>query len=183
MHVSYLLSALATTALAFPSIVKRDADSIVASISTISADVSTLNSTLNTYTLGNPQNSVTQVTIQTQTDDLGKAIQAGTNAAKASAVLDSNGSGKVASAVLNLQPKITSLLNNIEAKKPVFDQGVGGVSASPLVLESLKKQKQLSAEFGAAVAEKLTGPFAALAPTVNGQIQAAFDKAIAKYSS
>jgi hypothetical protein len=186
MHFSYFLFGLAATTFALPTTqnLKRDAQSIVAGISTISEDITTLNNTLNGFTPNNPLNTITVLKIQKQTSALSDSILAATSTAADSEPLDSDDSFTVAEAVLNLQPNIFSLLDNLQAKKPVFDKAVlGFVSVSKIVLKDLQRQKQLSAAFGVTVAEKLAEPFKSFAPLINGQIEEAFDEAIATYSS
>lgn len=164
-------------------VVKRDAASITSAITQIETNINTLNTTLNGFNKGDLFAIAEVLSIQKETDNLGDSITAATNAAKASAPLNDADSGTVAVAVVNLQPQIFSLLNNIQSKKPAFDSAVLGVgSVSPQVKQSLQKQKQLSGDLGKAITAKLTPTYAAFAPTINQQIADAFDKAIATFS-
>lgn len=164
-------------------VVKRDAASITSAITQIETNINTLNTTLNGFNKGDLFAIAEVLSIQKETDNLGDSISAATNAAKASAPLSDTDSGTVAVAVVNLQPQIFSLLNNIQSKKPAFDSAVLGVgSVSPQVKQSLQKQKQLSGDLGKAITAKLTPTYAAFAPTINQQIADAFDKAIATFS-
>jgi hypothetical protein len=184
MRFAYLLSFLATTALASPILsTKRDAASIVSSISTISSDITTLNSTLNTFNQGNLLNALTALKIQSQTEKVSDSLLAATSTAASSQPLNGDDSFKVAAAILDLQPKIFSLLDNLQSRKPVFDKAVLGlVGVSGQVLKSLQYQKQLSEAFGVTVAQKLAEPFKTFAPLIRGQISGAFDEAIATFS-
>lgn len=186
MHfASLFLSALATTAIASPIVhVKRDATSIISSISAISAQITTLNNTLNTFTPGNLINTFTVLKIQQQTKQVEDAINAAINTAGNSKNLNADDSGKIATAVLDFTPKTYSLLDNLQRKKPVFDKAVLGlVSVSSMVKDSLQRQKQLSASFSSTLASKLAEPYKSLAPIISDSVAAAFDKAIKTFSA
>ncbi|KJY02210.1 antigenic cell wall galactomannoprotein [Zymoseptoria brevis] len=186
MHfTSFFVSALATTAIASPIVhVKRDAASILSSISAISAQITTLNNTLNTFTPGNLINTFTILKIQQQTKQIEDAITAATNTAGNSKNLNADDSGKIATAVLDFTPKTYSLLDNLQSKKPVFDKAILGlISVSSMVKDSLQRQKQLSASFSSTLASKLAEPFKSLAPFISAPLADAFDMAIKTFSA
>lgn len=181
MRSSLILSALLPFALASP--VERSAASIVASINTIESKITTLNNTLLTFYKNDITSGLKVLKIQSQTDDLGKAIDAGTSTANASPALNSDDSFTVATAVLNLQPKVISLLSNIEAHKPAFDSAVIDlVSATPQVEQDLKNQNASTAALSNAITAKLADPYPSLAGTVTGPIFAKFNEAITLFS-
>lgn len=144
----------------------------------------TLNETLNGFEPNILLNALQALKIQKQTDAIGDSLVDATSVAASSDPLNADDSFTVAAAVLDFQPKIFSLLDNLQRREPVFKRAILGlISVEPLVYKSLQRQKQLSSAFGATVAEKLSEPFKGLAPVINGQISDAFDKAIAAFAS
>lgn len=181
MRSSLILSALLPLALASP--VERSAASIVDSINTIESKITTLNNTLLTFYKDDITSALKVLTIQSQTDDLGKAIDAGASTANASPALNSADSLTVAEAVLNLQPQVISLLSNIEAHKPAFDSAVIDlVSVTPQVEQDLVNQNASTAALSNAIVAKLAAPYPTLAGSVTGPIFAKFDEAITLFS-
>ncbi|KAF7198279.1 hypothetical protein HII31_00018, partial [Pseudocercospora fuligena] len=168
-------------ALASPAIVKRDAASITQAIGYIQSNITAVNMTLNTFT--KPKDSITAFKIQIQTEALTKSVQNAGNVSSASAPLSDSESFTVASAVLNLQPKINSLLDNVENHKPQFDTAIFGFSASPIVKKDLQDAQKASNDFGNALTPKLSGAYQQAAPIVIKQINDKFNEAIAKFSS
>ncbi|CZT18680.1 uncharacterized protein RCC_04524 [Ramularia collo-cygni] len=149
--------------------------------------VETLNNTLNNF-----EPSLLLIfqlpKIQEQTDTIGNSLIEATKDVANSDVLDAEDSFTVAEAVLDFEPKIFSLLDNIQRRKPVFQDlvlpslGLELISGENSVYKSLQRQKQLSAAFGATVVQKLSEPFTDLAPAINKEISDAFDEAIATFS-
>lgn len=187
MRFSALLSVvLATTALARPevrSIEKRDATSIINAVSAIGNDLTTLNSTVSGYD-GGILGTVTALDIELETtkveSDLRRAIQT----VRESAPLNSTESFYVGIAVLYLEPKIQSTLQNIVSKKSDFQSGLLGLfSLDFLVKYNLEQQQALSAQFGAELLKKLDPSFDAVANNVNAQIAGYFQTAIDAFSN
>lgn len=160
---------------------KRDAPAVVSAVKTLSDDMVALNQTLNSYE-GGLGSAITALKIKSQTDTVKKATESVTDAAKDSGKFNDKGSGSVANSLLALQPNINSVLDNIVSKKGAFEEALlGFISLTWLVKSDLEDLKELSAELGSAVTEKLTPQYAALAPTLNKQIAKAFAEAIKKY--
>lgn len=182
MLTTLLLSALLPFTLANP--VPRDANSIVASINSVESYITTLNNTLNTFNEGDLASGLKVLKIQSQTDDLGNSISSATDTASASAPLDSDDSFTVASAVISLQPKVISLIDNIVAHKPAFDEAILDlVSVTPQVESDLKTQNASTAALSDAITAKLADPYPSLAGTVTGPIFTAFNNAIATFAT
>jgi hypothetical protein len=122
--------------------------------------------------------------IQQQTNRVGDAVEATIDAANACGPLSSDDSNKVAVGVIGLKSSLDTLLPNLESKKDAFDHVILGVgSVSPQIAQSLRKQKAQSNELSDAIASKLASPYKDAAPLINGQINTAFDKAIATFST
>lgn len=105
-----------------------------------------------------------------------------TDAADESEKFNDKGSGNVSNALLDLQPKINSVLDNIVSKKGAFEEAVlGFISLTWLVKSDLEDLKELSADLGSAVTKKLTKQYADLAPVLNKQIAKKFAEAVKAY--
>jgi len=183
--VSGLLT-LASAAPLAPGINTRsaeDAASIVNAIKNVQAKVSTFDSTVASFRKGQMTGILTVLQISSQSSELSDAVTGATNAANAAQSLDTDKSNSVVLAVIALQPDISSLLNNLQSKKPAFDTVILGIgSVSPQIEQTLQQQKAQSADLGTAITAKLSEPYKGLAPLVTGQVSTAFDQAIATFS-
>ncbi|KAI5362709.1 Putative Cell wall mannoprotein [Septoria linicola] len=179
MLASYFL--LPVLALATPSLYKRDGASITQAISYVNSNITAVNNTLNTF--NKPKDSITALKIQVHTTELTKSVNSAASVANASAPLSNSEEFDVATAVLNLQPNINSLLDNVVAHKPQFGTAIFGFSASPLVKKDLQDAEKAADAFGAALTPKLSGAYQQAAPIIVQQIDAKFDEAIKQFSS
>ncbi|USW57873.1 Putative Cell wall mannoprotein [Septoria linicola] len=180
---SLIISGLLTVASAHPlySVVKRDAASIVAALKTVQTNVQTLNTTVTSFNKGDIDGLFKVLKIQKQTSAVGKSVEAATQTAQASEVLNEDDTFKVAEGVLALKADLDTFLPNLSSKKPAFDSVGVLFSVSKTVLKSLQDQKAQSGALGGAITPKLTGPLAGFAPLINAQIAEQFDKAIAVF--
>ncbi|KAB8237142.1 cell wall mannoprotein 1 family protein [Aspergillus alliaceus] len=186
MHFYRLLVLAAgflTTATAAPTeLIKRDATSVVSAVGDIANQMSTLNSTVSSYR-GGFLGTGTALKIEFQSVQLSHALKDAISETEDSAKFTGDESNKVAAAFIDLQPKISSTLDNIVSHKPQFDTGLLGLgSVSFLVKWNLQQEKDLAAELGKAVVDKLAEPYASVAPLLNDQIAAAFEKALAAFA-
>ncbi|GMG07503.1 unnamed protein product [Aspergillus oryzae] len=186
MHFHRLLvlaAGLLTTATSAPTeLFKRDAAGVVDAVAEIADKMTTLNTTVTGYQ-GGVLGTGTALKIEFQSIQLSHALKDATSTTEDSQNFTGDESNKVAAAFIDLQPKISSTLNNIVSKKPQFDTGLLGIgSVSFLVKWNLQQEKDLSADLGQAVVAKLAEPYASVAPLLNDQIAAAFEKALAAYN-
>ncbi|OJJ48164.1 hypothetical protein ASPZODRAFT_130113 [Penicilliopsis zonata CBS 506.65] len=182
MKLSILLSLTLTLANASP-IIRRDGAAVVSAITTLANQLTALNSTVTSYE-GGLAGSLTAVEIQLQDEAVVTDLQAAVTVTQQSANFTETESEEVAVAVLDLEPKIVSVLANLVAKKPDFETGLLGVfSLDALVKSDLQQQKILAARLGDAIVAKLTATYAAVAPLINDEIADQFDSAIAAFSS
>ncbi|KAE8381933.1 hydrophobic surface binding protein A-domain-containing protein [Aspergillus bertholletiae] len=174
---------LLTTATSAPTeLLKRDVTSVVNAVAEIAEKMTTLNTTVTSYK-GGLFGTGTALKIEYQSIQLSHALKDAISDTEDSQNFTSDESHEVAAAFIDLQPKISSTLDNIVSKKPQFDTGLLGVgSVSFLVKWNLQQEKDLSAELGKAVVAKLAEPYASIAPLLNDQIAAAFEKALAAYN-
>lgn len=165
------------------TIVKRDGAAVVSAVNAISAQITTLNDTVNSYE-GGLLGTLTALKIQIESTQLSNDLKSAIKTTEQSSNFTDAESGNVATAFLNLSPNVISTLSNIVSKKSDFETGLLGIgSLTWLVKSDLEQEKEESAELGDAVIAKLTPNYAALAPLINAQIADAFTSAINAYSS
>ncbi|RAK81452.1 cell wall mannoprotein 1 family protein [Aspergillus fijiensis CBS 313.89] len=175
------LPATATPASPQPQLTTRDSSSVLAAVTTISTQLTTLNTTVSAYP-GGLEGSLSALHIQAETIQLEVDLKAAVVAAKRSANFSDAESLSVAQAFVALEPTIASTLANLVAKKSEFDDGLLGVASLSFLVEwDLEQLSFLSSQLGKAVQEKLSATYAALAPLVLDQIAAAFAGAIQAY--
>ncbi|KAL2813342.1 hydrophobic surface binding protein A-domain-containing protein [Aspergillus cavernicola] len=182
-HVPLLL-AITAVAQATPVLnefVKRDGAAVIDAVNTISEGMVTLNTTVTSYR-GGLLGTITALQIEFQSIALSNDLRAGIRTTTDSANFTEDESLQVSGAFIDLQPNIFSTLDNIVSKKAQFDNGLLGIgSLAFLVRSNLETQRDLAAQLGAAVVEKLTATYAIIAPLLNAQIAAKFDEAIAMF--
>jgi len=181
---SFFLAALVPLTLAAPTpiLAERSLSSISSSIDGIISKIDILSGTVSTFKQGQ---LLTALKIQGQTGDVGKAVDAATNCAKASEPLDAADSVTLGLKILTqLQPKLNSLLDLIVSKKPAFKNVLvlGLLDVSFLVKADLKEQKAKAQAFADAVTAKLDPSLQGLAEQTTSQIAQKFDEAIAAFS-
>lgn len=144
--------------------------------------LTSLNNTINAFQPGFWQvlhDDITVAKVQFQIPKVEKAISAATTVANNAANFTALESITMAGIIVGqLQPKIFSSLDNIVIHKPYFTKVSGFIDVSKTVHKSLVDQKNLSAQFSAAVVDRLDPSFKAAATPILAQFTAAFDKAI-----
>lgn len=176
--VAYLLSASAalfSLAQAWPhTLSARQADLAaqeLANIQTISNDLASLNGTLNTFTTNDPIGLLEALKVALQTNDIENDLTTATRTANQSSTFNETDSENIAQAVINLEPVIFSVLNNIVVHKPAIATAVLFVGDLSKTVESdLNTLRQLSAGFAAALANKLASPLNEAAAPIAAQI-------------
>ncbi|KAK2882584.1 hypothetical protein FQN49_000196 [Arthroderma sp. PD_2] len=173
-----VVAALATTVIASP-ISKRDGAAVVDTVNTISQQITDLDTVVKAYDGG----IITPIKIQVKTSKLTSGLKDAIKTVQESEKFDDKESQAVATAFVQLKPKIDTVLASITSKQPVFKKGVlGFFPLDWLVKYNLKQQKDLSAKLGDETVLKLNEKFAKLAPLINAAIADAFAKAIAAFS-
>jgi len=141
-----------------------------------------LNNTINTFQPGfwnALHDDITVAKVQLQIPKVEKAISAATVVANSAANFTVEESVSMAGIIISqLQPKIFSALDNIVVHKPYFTKVNGFIDVSKTVHKSLVDQKNLSAQFSAAVVDRLDPALKGAAQPILVQFTAAFDKAI-----
>jgi len=186
MQVSKLFTlVLLPFALALPAtrVVERadNANAVVSAIGTISSQLVTLNTSVTNFKAG-LLDLGQALDVQLQSSVLASDLQKAVTDAVTSSNFTSDESVTVGLALVNLEPQIFSVLDNIESKKTAFDEVVDVFSLSATVKSDLQQEASLSAQLGAAVQAKLVPSVASLAPPINSAIASAFAAAISVYS-
>ncbi|KAI1840545.1 hypothetical protein JX265_013225 [Neoarthrinium moseri] len=170
MKFSKTLTALATlvaTAIA-------DGAAIVDALEQIQSDATALNDTVDSWS----GDLLGALPITTKSTSLLIHINKGTETAKHSANLTDLETFNVAVTTLNLVTATNSTLDTIVASKPKFDK----LLLSPVILLTLKSQKDASAQLSSAIAEKVPLTFQGAAEQLAAQLDAAFEEALDAYS-
>ncbi|KAE8155067.1 hydrophobic surface binding protein A-domain-containing protein [Aspergillus avenaceus] len=180
MHL-YLLPLLATTLLSTATPIQKRDSTVVNAVTAIATQMTTLNETVTSYT-GGLLGTGTALKIEFESIKLSHALKDAISTTEATANLTSDESGTVATAFVDLKPKIDSTLDNIVARKPEFDTGLLGIGSLSFVVKwNLQQEKDLAGQLGEAVVGILAEPYASVAPLLNDQIAGAFEKALAAY--
>jgi len=157
------------------------------SINAMLDQLTILNNTINSFQPGFWQvlhDDVTVVKVQLQIPKVEKAISAATVVANSAANFTITESFAMAQIIVGqLQPQIFSSLDNIVVHKPYFTKVGGFIDVSKTVHKSLVDQKNLSAQFSAAVVDRLDPALKGAAQPILAQFTAAFDKAIEAFDS
>lgn len=156
---SIVTLAMAPVAMALPSLMARDGATVVKDIGNINSSITTLNNTLNTFRANDLLGIATALKIQQESDALVKTIETATSDTNASQNFTQAESNSVAVAVVNLSPRIQSVLNNIVVKKPAFASAfllIGDLSKT--VRADLIKQSNDTTLLGNALTAKLAAP-------------------------
>ena len=162
--------------------IRRDSANIVAGLTTISEQLTTMNNTLNSFH-GGLDSTLVALKIQGEAMDLDADIRTATSVITESAQLNDADSSTVAFAIVSLSSNIYDVLDNIILKKPVFDSAILGIgSASFLVKSDLQYLKKDTDVLGAALTKKFVPGVAQVAPLVISVIDFHFDPALAVYA-
>jgi hypothetical protein len=153
-------------------------------INAVGSGLTALNNTLNTFRLNDPVGLFEALKVQLETSQVSNSLISAARTANKSLPFTYDESAQIATAVVNLEPTIFSVLNNIVTHKPAFATAIFFVGDISLTVEhNLIQQRELSRAFSDALAQKLTEPFKGFAPLIAGQIDNAFATAIAAYQS
>ncbi|KAF4448756.1 Cell wall galactomannoprotein [Fusarium austroafricanum] len=149
-------------------------DSISTAIDSISNATLALNHTIATW----PQTLLGALPITTKSTLLALEIHKGTVIARESGPLSLDETLQVAKATSELSSDVELTINTIIATKPNFDR----LQISPVILLNLELQRGLSADFSAAVIEKVPKELQGNAKQLVAGIDASFARAIKKFS-
>lgn len=167
--------------LASAGVVKRDAATdINTAVGYIQSNLTQVDGTL--AKLGY-NDTITGLALLFQTSDLQNAVKNAQSVIEASPQLDDAQSGSVAIPLTQVATQTKSFLNDLIAKKPEIQTAFLGGNADFLVEYNLQQSQSDVDAFGTAITAKLSATYAAIAPQVIDQIDAAFKTAIAAFSS
>ncbi|KAL7272354.1 hypothetical protein RUND412_004845 [Rhizina undulata] len=156
-------------------LVKRDATTVQSDLSTISTDIDTLSSAIISYT----GDLIGALTVAVAANTLNTDVQKGTVDTTASSDFDITDSLSVTSAALTLTPKLITTLNEWILKEPSFAQ----ISLNALVALQLTMLKTSSDNLSSALQNKTQAIDKLLIAAAQTNVDAAFETAIAAYST
>lgn len=162
---------------------QRDANSITASLTTISNQLVAMNSTLNQFQ-GGFNGTLLALQIQGEASTLLGDINDATTVTQQSAMLDDADSATVAFSVVSLSSNIYDLLDNLVRKKAAFDTAILGIASASFLVESdLVELKNGTDAFAQALSSKFDAAIKNVAPLVVADIDFHFSQAITVYAS
>ena len=185
---AWTIVAISTLSLAIPTPSSHSASApdnaqgVIEGLSKVANATIALNQTVASYP-GGVAGTLDALTILGDSLSLVADINSVTALAKQSVNFTSTESEEVAVAFIDLLPSVESSLTTIDEKKADFETGLLGIgSLTPLVLGLVKQIKSSADDLGAAITAKLTAEWAAEAPTILAEVNAAFDTTIEDYS-
>jgi hypothetical protein len=150
-----------------------DGAAIIEAMKEVVADTVTLNSTVASYN----GELLVLIKILGHNTHLLKSIKEGTKVAEESEPLEPLEALGVAQETQALVGAVQSSLSTIVSKKPVFKKRL----LQPAILLTLKTQQSVSADFSAAIIEKVPAELQEVAEQLVAPVDQAFEAAIAEY--
>lgn len=158
-------------------LVKRDGKSVIDSLSTISDQLKTMNTTLDTIN-GGPNDLENALGFQNEATQLEKDIQTATDTAKDSASFSDQESSDVAYSVVGLTQIIYPVLSKTTSKRDIFID----LEVTSLVLDEIGRLQNLTDAFGTTLTEKFVKPVREVAPLLISAIDFHFYETLQAYS-
>lgn len=162
--------------------IRRDSAPILNSLDTITSQLRTLGDLLESFNIA-PNNTAAALQIQGETMTLQTDVDDGITATSGVQPLNEGDSVVVTEAVVGLQTDVYHVLDQLVAKKPVFDQAILGVgSASALVRSDLLGLRNSTLELGSGIVSKMVEDLQRLGPLVTYDIDYHFAEALRVYA-
>ncbi|KAI7775447.1 hypothetical protein LA080_006824 [Diaporthe eres] len=174
------LASLATASPLLPAEDKRQTGSglqaLQASITTLQQQLAAANNTVVDFSADSIIDGLTGlIKVNSAVVELGDDITDTTGIANSTSRLNAQDSTQVGVQFLGIQPDITTLLNNLAAKKPDFDKaGLKILDVRSLIRDSVSIQQQGAKELGSSLIAALDPSLAGIAQPINDQIQGNF---------
>ncbi|KAJ7917166.1 hydrophobic surface binding protein [Mycena leptocephala] len=181
VQITRFLAVLSVAAVGLALSVKRDAATVEADISKISTQVTTLDNAIEAFPLTGGS-LVNALAIHTDATNLITTLNGAVTDVGATGALSEDDGRTILSSVEAIEPTILDALTDIVVKKPAFAAlPIGGLPA--LILQDLKNLKTATVAFAAGLVAIAPADLVAEATELQNNITAAFDPAIAAYSS
>ncbi|THU93634.1 hydrophobic surface binding protein [Dendrothele bispora CBS 962.96] len=172
--------ALSIAASTFGAVLKRDVPTILADISKISSQVTTLDNAINAFP-DSGGSLVNALAIHTDATNLVSSVNTATSDTTANGAFNEADGQTILNAVQAIEPTILDALTAIAAKQPAFAAlPIGGIPA--LVLQDLKNLDAGTTAFSNALIANAPADLVPQATDIQTTIGNAFDTAIAAYS-
>ncbi|KAJ7484828.1 hydrophobic surface binding protein [Mycena galericulata] len=181
VQISRFLTVLSVAAVGLALSVKRTVAQVEADIATISTQVTTLDNAIEAYpTSGGTL--LAALTIHSDATTLITTLNSATTDVTNTGALAEADARTILNSVEAIEPTIFDALTDIVTKQASFAAlPIGGIPA--LILQDLTNLKTATVAFAAALVSNAPADLQAEATTVEDNITAAFDPAIAAYSS
>ncbi|KAG8165647.1 hypothetical protein KVR01_004199 [Diaporthe batatas] len=151
-----------------------------ASITTLQQQLAVTNNTVVAFSSDGIIDGLTGlIKVNSAVVELGDDITETTSIAGNTPTLSATDSTQVGVQFLGVQPDITTLLNNLAAKKPDFDQaGLKLLDVRSLIRDTISIQQEGAGQLGTSLIAALDPSIAGIAQPINDQIQGNFTAAV-----
>ncbi len=160
-------------------VLQRDVDSVVTSISTITDQLATMNTTLDRIQGANDAEAA--VDFQNQAMQLQTNLQTATDAAKTSPAFSDKDSSTVAYAVVGITDLTYAVLGKVALKRDVFDQ-LGGSAITDFVRDELQGLQNSTDGLSSALTDKFVKTVQDVAPLLVSSLDFHFYQTIKVYA-
>ncbi|KAJ6784712.1 hypothetical protein PWT90_00455 [Aphanocladium album] len=163
---------------AIASILQRDGNSVVSSLSIISDQLKTMNMTLDK--IQGPDDAQAAVDFQNEATQLQTDLQTATDAAKNSTPFSDSDSSNVAYAVVGVTDLTFTVLDKLAVKRDVFDK-LGGSAITDLVRDELQGLQNTTDTFSTVLSEKFVKTVRDVAPLLVSSLDFHFYETLQVY--
>ncbi|KAJ3499472.1 hypothetical protein NLG97_g315 [Lecanicillium saksenae] len=159
-------------------ILQRDAKTVASSLSVISDQLRTMNSTLDK--IQGPDDAQAAVDFQNQATQLQTDLQTATDAANSSSAFDDNDSSTIAYAVITVTDVTFAVLDKLAGKRDVFDK-LGGSAITDLVRDELRGLQNTTDGFSTVLSDKFVKTVKDVAPLLVSSLDFHFYETLQVY--
>ncbi|OAQ97782.1 hypothetical protein LLEC1_00545 [Akanthomyces lecanii] len=165
---------------ALGQLLQRDGKDVVSTISKITDQLKTMNSTLDQ--IQGPNDAQAAVDFQNQATELQTELQTATDSVKSSAAFGDEDSSTIAYSVVGITDVTYAVLGKVTAKRDVFNQ-LGGSAITGLVRDQLQGLQNTTDAFAAALTDKFVKTVKDVAPLLVSALDFHFYETIQVYPS
>lgn len=177
MHFKTLIPLLVGPAIS--QLAPRDGKSVVASLSTITDQLKTMNTTLDK--IQGKDDAQAAVDFQNEATELKTELEKATDTVKKSSAFSDEESSSVAYAVLNVTDLTYTVLGKVASKHDAFDQ-LGGSAITDLVHDQLGGLQNTTDVFSKALTDKFVSAVQNVAPLLISSLDFHFYETIQVYT-
>ncbi|PGH08036.1 hypothetical protein GX51_01477 [Blastomyces parvus] len=178
--IFFLAFGQAMQANAFPINPKSDCNSVSKVVNSMHKNVVQLQGSVQDYNGG----IIHTIQINRKANGITNSLNRAIDVAQECAEFAEYESENLATAFLGLEPEVTTTIDVLISKEPVFRRGVffGLIPLKKVVTKKLTTQKALASQFAQEVSQRTTPDFACVGPRFNETINTDFARALAAFA-